>query len=269
MKKLSMIVMAAYGLTATAQGVDQSRNFIYLNSDSVIYASRITLRPDLTGMPQLRADSRRIPTERVKFFNNEDGFFANTRRLTFRTETAFAERTIEGRINLFQPAMYHPDRPYGTYDYGYGRRYRYRESWSRGPATRLYYNKGFEDLKTLNYKNLQHDMADNAESMNLLEGYRKSINTSTVLYTAAGVSIVAALVSFVVTGQKDMDTEIHPPGWWPGSQHQSASPKMNSGPNFTASFALLGAGLGFAVGGFSVRLSAARKLENAFDAYNR
>ena len=264
MKKLLMIAMACYGQAASAQGLDYSKNFIYLNSDSVIYADRITLRPDLTGAAQLRADSRRVPMSQVKFFNNEDGFFANTRKQTFTGETAFAERTIEGRINLFQPVVYH--RSYDVYNYG--RRQRYREDWSRGQAATLYYNKGLEDLKKVNYHNLQKDMIDNAVSMDLLDGYRKSMRASTVLYTAAGASIVAALATFVASSSGKKKDISSPPDWWSGTQGRPSSID-SSRQNFTASFILLGAGLGFAVGGFSTQLSGSRKLENALDAYNR
>lgn len=74
MNKLMVIGMVCYGLSAGAQ-VRQNENFIYLYSDSVIYANRITLRPDHFNSLQLRADSRRIPLQQVKFFNNADGFF--------------------------------------------------------------------------------------------------------------------------------------------------------------------------------------------------
>lgn len=102
-----MIVMACYALNARSQ-TDESRNFIYLNSDSVIHADRIRLRPDFGGSLVLRADSRRVPLEQVKFFNNEDGFFANTRKTDLFAGNSFSERIVKGKINLYQEVAYDP-----------------------------------------------------------------------------------------------------------------------------------------------------------------
>jgi hypothetical protein len=238
MKKLLMIVMACYGLTASAQEVDQSRNFIYLNSDSVIYADRITLRPDLLGSLQLRVDSRRIPIRDFRFLNNEDGFFANILAKTSIIETAyFAERIIKGRINLFQPVVYYPQ--------AHGYSFRSRGSWVAGGSLRLYYNKGFEDLKTVNYRNLQADMSDNPESIALLEGYRKSMKTKRALYIASGASILVGTIASLALFDKNFNT---------------AS---------SVGFGLLGAGVVFATSGVYVNMASSRKLENAFDTYNR
>ena len=248
-----MVVMASYALTARAQ-MHESKNFLYLYSDSVIHANTIKLRPDFAGYWQLRADSRRIPTEQVKFFNNDDGFFANTRRLKLGGETSFSERIVEGRINVFQEMTYDP------FLHERGPRYRHR----REPVVDLgmYYNKGFGDLKKMNYINLRKDMADHPESINLLNNYRKSMNTSKMLYTAAGVSIVAGLISFLVAGSSNTSNSSFD-GKFGGSSMSSIE------TNFTPSFVLLGLGTGLAIGGYSVQISGARKLENVIDAYNR
>ncbi|RZM29003.1 MAG: hypothetical protein EOO88_06700, partial [Pedobacter sp.] len=193
MKKLLIIVMACYGLNARAQ-VDGSKNFVYLFSDSLIYANKIRLHPDFYGEWQLRADSRRIANDRIKFFNNEDGFFANTRRMNALRSSSFSERIIEGRINLYQQTDFIPE------SYRRGQRYGRRVS-AQDVDQRMFYNKGFGDLKKVTYLNLQQDMSDHPESMDQLNSYRKSINTSKILYTAAGVSIVAGLVSFIVKGK--------------------------------------------------------------------
>ncbi len=245
-----MVVMACYGLTARAQ-VHESRNFLYLNSDSVIYAKRITLRPDFAGFWQLRADSRRVAPEQVKFFSNENGFFANTRRVTFGYTTEFAERIVEGKINIYQEIPYD--------QFLYDRYYRYGDG--PGPVVnfRMFYNKGFENLKKLNYRNLKTDMIDNPESMDMLKSYKKSINTSRMLYTAAGASFVAGIISFLAQGN-----EVEKPSGG-GFGHG-----MNiKGPNITTSLVFWGLAAGFGVGGFAVQRSGSRHLENAIDVYNR
>lgn len=253
MKKLIIIAMACYGLSARAQ-VDESRNFIYLYSDSVIYADQVRLRPDITGGWQLRTESRVIPSRSVKFFNNKNGFFANTRKHAVLGRYTFSERIIEGRINLFQEVLYE--------ERWYERRYAPRGGAISPVDVRMYYNKGYSDLKKVNYRNLRTDMSDHPQSLDFLAAYRSSLNTRNVLYTSAGASLLASLVSFVITskrgGQSSEDFFSRTPG--------SFDPKM---PNFVPSFALLGIGAGLAVGGFFVDQRASRNLENAIDTYNR
>ncbi|WP_288883061.1 hypothetical protein [Pedobacter panaciterrae] len=251
MKKLLMVVLASYAITARAQ-VHESQNFLYLNSDSVIYAKRIMFRPDFSGFWQLRADSRRISPEKVKFFSNENGFFANTRRVTFGRTAEFAERIAEGKINIFQEIPYD--------EFLDDRAYRYGGRPEPVVNLRMYYNKGFDNLKKVNYQNLKNDMADNPESMDMLAGYRRSMNTSKILYAAAGASFVAGIVSFLVKGN-DMQKLSHT-GFGQSS--------MNSkGPNVTGTLLFWGLAASLGVGGFVVHTSGSRHLESAVDVYNR
>ncbi|MEJ2879864.1 hypothetical protein [Pedobacter sp. GR22-6] len=253
MKKMLIIAMACYGLSARAQ-VDGSRNFIYLYSDSVIYAEQVRLRPDIMGGWQLRADSRVVPLRGVKFFNNRNGFFANTRKTSILGETSFSERIVEGKINLFQEVVYD--------DSWYDRRYAYPGKFDQSINVSMYYNKGYSDLKRVNYRNLSADMADHAASMDFLKAYRRSLNTRNLLYTAGGASLVASLVSFVITGTKGGESSEEFFNRPPGSiNHKS--------PNFVPSLALLGIGGGFSIAGFFVHRKASLNLENAVDTYNR
>jgi hypothetical protein len=256
MKKLLIGVMACYALTARAQ-VQESKNFIYFFSDSVQYAKNIKLRPDFLGYLQLRADSRKVPTGQVKFFSNEDGFFANTRKLDFVAGASFSERIIEGKINVYQQERYDPE----IYDGRY-RRNRYMERERPTVDVRMFYNKGYGDLKKANYRNLSRDMADHQESMDLLKSYRKSMNSSKVMYVAAGASFVAGVVSFIASagGKTSMPDR---KGF--GANFGSSIKETN----FTPGFILLGAGLGFGLGGVAIQRSGTRHLENAIERYNR
>jgi len=248
-------VMACYGLSAGAQ-VRQSENYVYLFSDSVIYARNIRLRPDFFNSLQLRADSRRIPLEQVKFFSNENGFFANTRKLNFGRDTEFAERIVDGKMNIFQLRSYDPLLD----DRGYRDRGRRREAIS----IEMYYNKGYADLKKVSYTNLKMEMASNTQAMDLLQGYRRNISTSRALYIAAGASIVGSLVSFLITGSNNRAHLSSNTGF--GNQNSMSTIKN---PNFTASFALMGIGAGLAIGGYTTNISGLRRLEQAVDAYNQ
>lgn len=256
MKKLLLSVMACYALSAGAQEVPDNKNYLYLYSDSIIYANRIQLRPDFSGYWQLRVDSRRIPVDQVKFFNNEDGFFANTKKLTFTRTSQFSERIIEGKINLYQERPYDPFSYDRSYRHGYG----YRPGRYPAVDMSMYYNKGYTDLKKVNYNNLKYDMADNPESMKFLNKYRKSASRSKIMYVTAGASIIAGFVSFLATGTGHNDM---PSGF--GFDNR---PSLKS-PNYTASYVLMGLGFGMAVGGYAVQSAGAGNIENAVDAYNR
>lgn len=244
MKKLLIIALACYGLNAAAQK-RESKNFLYLYSDSVIYARDIKFRPDFSGYLQLRVDSRNYPTAQVKFFNSREGFFANTRKMGILRRSEFAERIIEGRINVFQErsissaAFVHD--PYHSYDA------HYMHTSAPSINVNMYYNKGYEDMKKLNFHNLKHDMSDNPQSMDMLYAYRRSMNTTKMLYTAAGVSILAGLITFITDG-KDINST-------------------------TRSFAIGGglalAGVGMAAGGYLNSISANNKLEDAVEIYNK
>lgn len=241
-----MIVMACYALNARSQ-TDESRNFIYLNSDSVIHADRIRLRPDFGGSLVLRADSRRVPLEQVKFFNNEDGFFANTRKTDLFAGNSFSERIVKGKINLYQEVAYDPV-PYEL-DY-----YRFRDRAPRAISTRMFYNKGYSDVKKVSYASLKMDMGDHPKSLDFLESYRKGKQVGTIMYVAAGAAILAGLVNFVSTGNKEM----------------SRSAFESTGSNgYVGSLLLMGVGGGLALGGYLKQASANRDIERAIDAYNR
>jgi len=249
MKKLFLIVMACYGLNARSQ-VSESRNFLHLYPDSTVYANRIRLRPDLSGNWLVRADYRRIPVERIKFFNNEDGFFANTRKLNFFGEVSFAERIIEGRINLYQQVIYNPV-PFEA-DY-----YRFRDRTSKAINTKMFYNKGLTDLKKVNYRNLKADMADNQKSIDLLENYRKSIRTGNIIYVAAGAAVVAGAINLFAGS---------------GFNHTgSAFGRMSSyGPKgYTEGVLLMGLGGVLGLGGYLVQASGSKYIERAIETYNR
>ncbi|MCX2452101.1 hypothetical protein OQX61_12585 [Pedobacter sp. PLR] len=238
MKKLLLSAMACYALTIPARAQD-SKNYLYLFSDSVIYAKKIQLRPDFSGYWQFKADSRRVPVDQVKFFNNEDGFFANTRKLSFIGETSFSERVLEGKINLYQ------ERPYDPYMYrrgysSYGPNRQYPANLS------MYYNKGYGDLKRVRYKNLAEDMADHPESMQFLNDYKKSTSLSKIMYVTAGASIIAGFVSILSSGTS-----------------------FSKGSNFTTGAILMGVGTGLSVSGYMIQLSGTKNIERAVDNYNR
>lgn len=249
MKKLLIIVMACYGLNARSQG-NESENFIRLYSDSTVYAQKIRLRPDFIGSWTIRADSRKVPINQIKFFNNEDGFFANTRKLNLFDQASFAERIIVGKINLYQEVAYSA----APYEMDF---YRFRDRTPQAVGRLMYYNKGYHDLKRVNYDNLSADMADNAKSIDLLANYRKSRRAGTIMYVSAGAAIVASVVT-LFSGNGIKQT-----GYGFGNM-----PNYEAS-NKTGSFLLLGLGAGLSLGGYLIQSSGARNIERAVEVYNQ
>lgn len=250
MKKLLIIVMACYGLNARSQ-VNESTNFIQLYSDSTIYAQKVRLRPDFAGSWILRADSRRVPISQVKFFNNEDGFFANTRKLNLYGQISFSERIIDGKINLYQEVAYNSS-PYEM-DF-----YRFKDRRIQPVGTQMYYNKGYNDLKKVNYYNLSADMADHPKSIDLLNNYRKSRRLSTVMYVSAGAAIIASVITLF------SGNDFKQNGHTPFGKLKTYEPRGKTG-----SFLLLGLGAGLSVGGYLTQGSGYKKIERAVEVYNQ
>src|SRR5690606_38001739 len=242
-------VLTCLCLNSKAQ-IDESRNFVYLYSDSVIYAKNIRLRHNFFNSLQLRADSKPIPLQKIKFFNNDEGFFANSKGLDAFGKIRLSERIIAGKINLYQ------ERPYSTFD-------SYRRREHNEVDVRMFYNKAYGNLKKVNYANLAVDMADNTESMDFLRSYRKNMNTSKALYIGAGASVVAALVTFFVERKEEFNHQSDLP--FPDRMDNIKGKKGNLG----FSVGLFGIGAGLAIGGYSTHVSGLRKLESAIDTYNQ
>ncbi|TKC58469.1 hypothetical protein FBD94_17740 [Pedobacter hiemivivus] len=243
MKKLFIIAMACYGFSARAQ-LRESKDFLYLYSDSIIYARDIKIRPDFSGNLRVRVDSRNVPIAQVKFLNSKDGFFANTRKIGIIRTAGFAERIIEGRINVFQDRTlsYTPF----VYDAHHTNEMHYPSGAAPSVSANLYYNTGYADLKMLNYVNLKKDMADNPQSMDMLYAYRRSMNTTKFLYIAGAASILAAGLTSMGGGESAYSTS-----------------------RFTTGVSLGALGLGLIAGGYLKSVAAKGKLETAVDIYNR
>lgn len=236
MKKLLFIVVACYGLTARAQ-INESRDYLYLYSDSIVYAENIKFQPDFSGNLRVNVDARNFPIAQVKFLSTKDGFFGNTRRMG-PLHTDFVERIMEGRINVFQ------ERPPVQLPHFFGA--------LALPATQtslpmsLYYNKGFEDLQNLTYHNLKKDMADHPKSMDMLKAYKRGKNVTTLAYVAGAASIIGAAVLATGNGQNAYSTG-----------------------NFAGTIGLGTLGLGLIASGYFKDQSNRGRLEAAIETYNR
>ncbi len=247
-----LTLIAAYAICsriAYAQP-DESREFLYLYSDSVIYASHIDLDRGFTGSLYLWVDSRRIHPEQVKFFNNNRGFFANVKDFDMSGETTFSERIRKGKVNLYEAKTIDWD----TYDdiRGYPR---------HPPAIgkKNYYNIGYGRLKKANYVNLSIDLANNPQSMAFLQKARSVKRTQVAMYVAAGLSVLGGFIAFEAGGKKasrGLD------------QHPAFSSNNSVSSGIVPGMILSGIGLGLAAGGYLIGPSQTKYLKQAIDTYN-
>ncbi|WP_114783159.1 hypothetical protein [Botryobacter ruber] len=245
MKKILLLLLGFIALHPVAFGqVDETRNFIYLYSDSVIYARTIDYKTPLLGGAHLIVDARKVKGELVKFYQNEKGFFANTSNLNFTGGTTFSERIRKGKINLYEleTVNYSP----GHFSPGTG-------MYTGGGSSRNiknYYNIGFGELKKADYKNLSVDLGENPESLAHLNKYKSNTNTQTILYVVGGAAILGGIISFANSGEPQ-NNEVH------------------ATPNMTVPLIGLGIGGASLWTSYLISLSKPKHLRSAIDAYNR
>ncbi|WP_407429402.1 hypothetical protein [Arcticibacter sp.] len=249
--KVLLTIIAAYavGSSFAYAQPDESREFIYLYSDSIIYAKRIDLERNYTGSVYLWADAKRIHPEQVKFFNNNRGFFANVKDLDVIGRTHFSERIRQGKINLFEAETVNWD----AYDD--------RRGYHR-PAvveSKNYYNKGYGSLRKANYVNLSIDLADNPRSMAFLKKYRSTQRTQVAMYVAAGLSFLSGVAMTISKGGEEP---------WGPNNHADFPSGNSSFSRLVPGLALTGVGLGLATGGYFIGPSRTKQLKQAVDAYN-
>lgn len=234
---IAFILLMLTGTGAAFSQVDDTRNFVYFFTDSVLYGRNVELNSSFTRGLYLMCDTIKINPDQVKFFRGETGFFANTIRLKYSGTSSFCERIRRGRINLYErdvtsssPGMYTNGR------------------YTSGTSTRTinnFYNKDFGNLKKANYNNLVADLSDNPESMLYLDKYKKTARKQHIFQIAGGALLVGGLVALI-----------------------SAQNKPVNSPDYTPGVILIGTGAASMWVGYFVYLSKPKHLRNAIDVYN-
>ena len=253
MKNLTALALLCLSFSRLLAQVNSEKNFLYLYSDSVIYGDRIIYESSFDGSSHFIVDFKRIHPEQVKFFQNDRGFFANTRHLVLNGRTSFSERIREGKINLFEGNF--------TGEPRYSHAFYAPHSYSKNEVTQAnYYNIGFGDLRKANYENLTIDLAANQGSMNNLQQYRKATSVSRTLFVIGGAAVLGGLVSFVANGSRDVGKSSGFPA--PGWSDRVSSPKLG------LSLGLMLAGAGISGAGLLKSLTRAKYLKGAIDTYN-
>jgi hypothetical protein len=161
--------------------VDESRKFIYLLNDSVVYGKYVDLHNPIFGSSYISIDDVKVKSKRIKFFNGSEGFYANISSADNLNKPLFAERIKKGDINLYE--YYRETYNASTGSFGGGGSISY---------SKYYFNKGFGDVKKANYENLVGYMSDNELSRRYLTKSKKLKNTQAAMF---GGGLLVALIS--------------------------------------------------------------------------
>ncbi|HAZ01813.1 MAG: hypothetical protein A2W97_04655 [Bacteroidetes bacterium GWE2_40_63] len=221
-----------------------NKNFIVNNTGQVIFGNRLEYKQPFIGFPYFELDHKQINSDMVRFYKNEQGFYAKYWDSGFSMSPSFAQRIRKGRINLYEDIKI--QHHYGMYNTGTG--------FVGGGTTvkfNNYYNIGFGDLKKANYQNLSIDLADNWESVLCLDKFKQKRNAQIIVGVIGGGLIAGGLLSFY-NRTKDVDDSV--------DQTQS---------DFAGETAVMALGVGCIVATYIISFSKFEHLKDAVDAYNK
>lgn len=244
MKKIIVLGFVFVSTLVFGQNDSPKEKFVYLFSDSLVKSHMVEFRYQYNDKSYLVTDSGRYRVDLVKFYQNESGFFANTKALNFSNASIFAKRIVSGRINLYEIVKVRTTpgsiEAYGVLSPG-----------TTSIKIKNYYNKEFGDIRKANYHNLLNDLADCPESVGYLVRYKNIRNTQTVLSIVGGALIAGGLATLY---SRTKDVNRNDPNY----------KEPNIRPNLAV--AMVGAGcIGMS---YYISFSKHRKLKSAIDAYN-
>src|SRR5687767_14298472 len=126
------LLFTFYGLTFSQ--VDETKNFIWLYSDSILYG-KVEYKTPVFARNHFLFDGKKIDQDSVKFYKSDASFFANLRRVNSMGTSSFAIRIEKGKINLFEEVKtYYAPTSFGPNGQMMG--------GGGGSRTSYYYNKG-------------------------------------------------------------------------------------------------------------------------------
>lgn len=157
--------------------------FIYTYTDEIINGKNISFNKPFLEPSFFLVDSKKYPSDMVKFYKNGSGFYANIKDIKTSGSSKFSKRISNGKINLFEyiTSIYYPG-----------------DNYSSGMVIsniNNYYNRGFGELNKANYHNLNIELSDNPESLEYLNKYKFVSNAQTILYITGGVTFIAGFIA--------------------------------------------------------------------------
>lgn len=219
--------------------VDESKSFVYLYSDSILYG-KVEYKPTLFGENYFLIDSKKISVDNVKFYKADTIFYANTKDITLLGYSYFAIRIVKGKLNLFEEIKTNYQPPMMNMAGG-------MTGGGVTSTTYAYYNKGYGPLKKAKYLNLVSDLSDNTKSLNYLNKFKKARNIESILYAAGGATFIIGVISLI---------------------KKTANIPEVAKPNTSGSFALMGGGAGCMLAGYVFSISKYNHLKKAINEYN-
>ncbi|AMM52767.1 hypothetical protein TH61_05725 [Rufibacter sp. DG15C] len=214
MKKLFFLLLLAWATTESAWAQDMSKPyFIELMTGERIYARRIQFKSPLFKQNYfLLDDSLQYTPERVRYYQNQDGFFARL-NTTGRRYSDFAQRETSGKISTYftyrtDYSGYAPGVGVGMGGVGVGMGGGYGYGY---PTQRrvYYFSKENGPLEPLSYKNLRVALSDNPGSMESLQKYKTGQNIQLGMYVVGGGLLVAGALQQFKSGS-DGSSRISP-----------------------------------------------------------
>lgn len=224
---------------------DLNKHFIYTNTGEIIFGKNVDYEKPFLGSPFIQIDTKKFQLDKVEFYKNETGFYANTANISFSGSSAFSQRIRKGKINLYEKE---------TTNYSPGHFNSATGMYSGGFSTKkikYYYNIGFGELKKANYKNLCIDLANKPESVIYLNKYKLANKTQIALTVIGGALIVGG---FATLNNKTSNSDM-------------ANSQADE-PNISGNLATICIGAGCVCASYIIYLSKPKHLKRAIDLYN-
>ena len=227
-----------------------SETYLYLYNDSLIKFKNLEVKLTPTGIPYFQTDNSKIELDNVKFYKDFTGFYANAKNYYPSYLPLFAKQICHGKINTYQFTQELTTRPMRYYN-------------DQMHYNLLYYNKGFDDLKKINYRNLKVDLTDNPDALKHLNNYELCKISQTGFALAGQFSIVDGII--ISVKQTSKDQKVFEKEFMAGKKSVNDNPGVRLNPFFIG----LGGGIGFFVIAGEFSIFKHKQLKKAIDTFNQ
>ena len=215
--------------------------YVFLFSNQVIKGNSVLFEKEQNGKYSIKVETLIFEPKTVKFFQNNQGFYANVS--TTAVSNVFAKRIKTGNINLyeygFEGQTYYVDHRTGE---GRKRTYKVKEQY--------FYNTGFENIKKVTYNNLKLELGADQEVMNALNRYKKKQKIGNLNIALGSLMVTTSLISSINKAKKSFGV-------------------AGENNNYIIEGALLFAGGGLISIGYKKNLNKKEELIEAIDIFNR
>lgn len=178
-------------------------NYVLEYSGEITHAKKVIYNTAIFKENYISADTVKFDPRNVRFFYNENGFYANTKRLNTFGTIGFTERIIEGNVNLYEKELtYNYNTGFNNVGYGTIGGVVNFGLTTENISNIRYYNIGFRELKRVNYQNLSEDLSDNLESMLHLDTYKKVKKRERLFYIIGTTMIFTGAHFYIKDNRK-------------------------------------------------------------------